>query len=188
MAVIMSRQIVLPDRTKFVNYLQATGTQYIDTGYKPNSNTTIEVKYNSLTTSNTIGCVIGSDAGWLSNECSIYLNVFAFGTKSTSLSTATAKDVTVKLDKGTAYRDGTQVWTNSETFTSSYALTLFALNRSGSVQEFFSGRIYSAKIWDNGNLVRDFVPCIDSNGAACFYDNVSGAFYYNAGTGEFGAG
>ena len=51
-----------------------------------------------------------------------------------------------------------------------------------------SMRIYSLKMWDNGVLVRDFIPVLDNNGTPCMYDKVEDKFFYNAGTGNFIAG
>ena len=44
-------------------------------------------------------------------------------------------------------------------------------------------KVYSVKMWDtNGNLVLDFVPCIDPSGAIGMYDAVGGKFYGNSNT------
>ena len=44
-------------------------------------------------------------------------------------------------------------------------------------------KVYSVKMWDtNGNLVLDFVPCIDPSGAIGMYDVVGGVFYGNSNT------
>ena len=44
-------------------------------------------------------------------------------------------------------------------------------------------KVYSLKMWDtNGNLVLDFVPCIDPSGAIGMYDAVGGKFYGNSNT------
>lgn len=50
-----------------------------------------------------------------------------------------------------------------------------------------SWRIYYAKFWDKqtGNLVRDFIPVLDTNNVACMYDKVTEQFFYNQGTGTF---
>lgn len=48
-------------------------------------------------------------------------------------------------------------------------------------------RIYSARIVQDGELVRDFIPVIDKEGVACMYDKVGKVFYYNKGTGTFTA-
>lgn len=188
MAVLLTGNGPIPSQVTLLNYLQGFGAQYIDTGVLPNSNTTIEVKYNSVDTSITLGCIVGSDNGWCSSGCAILLNTVEFGSNAYSMNTATAADTTVKLDKGTLYKNGTQVNATSQSFTSSIPLTAFCLNRKGSKEEYFSGKIYYIKIYDNGTLIRDFVPCIDKEGAACFFDKVSGECYYNAGSGEFTAG
>lgn len=52
-----------------------------------------------------------------------------------------------------------------------------------------SARIYRVKIWDNGTLVRDFVPALrDADDEIGMYDIVNNVFYTNAGTGVFTGG
>lgn len=46
-------------------------------------------------------------------------------------------------------------------------------------------RVYWFKIYDNGTLARDFVPCIKDDGEVGLYDLVRKQFYGNAGTGVF---
>ncbi len=53
----------------------------------------------------------------------------------------------------------------------------------------FAQRNYYVKIWNSTNtLVRDFIPVLDNNGTPCMYDKVSNQYFYNAGTGDFIAG
>ena len=49
----------IPSKYTQVEYLQSSGTQYIDTGYKPNSNTTISIKYYPAVSSNFM-CLYGT--------------------------------------------------------------------------------------------------------------------------------
>lgn len=49
-------------------------------------------------------------------------------------------------------------------------------------------KLYYCKIWDNGSLVRNFVPCKNTSGILGLYDIVNNVFYTNAGTGTFTAG
>lgn len=47
-------------------------------------------------------------------------------------------------------------------------------------------RIYYAKIWDNGTLIRDFIPAVrNDDGVIGMYDQVNDVFYTNDGTGSF---
>ena len=48
--------------------------------------------------------------------------------------------------------------------------------------------LYYCKIWDNNSLVRDFIPCKNSNNEVGLYDFVSQTFFANAGTVDFIAG
>ena len=59
------------------------------------------------------------------------------------------------------------------------------LNPSGN---YWYGKVYYVQIYDNDVLVRDFIPVLDYNGTPCMYDKVERKFYYNAGTGQFIAG
>lgn len=70
---------------------------------------------------------------------------------------------------------------------SSLPMYLFALNYSNPC--YATCRIYSCKIYDpGGTLVADYRPCLDTSGIACMYDNVSKQYLYNSGSGSFTAG
>ncbi len=85
---------------------------------------------------------------------------------------------------GTAVGTGTY----SSTFDSGLSMYLFACHYGSSADYKASARLYSAKIWLDGDLKRDFVPCKDENGVACLYDLVSGDYFRNGGSGSFAAG
>ena len=64
-------------------------------------------------------------------------------------------------------------------------MTLFAVNRTDTPNEYSKSKIYYCKIYNNGILVRDFVPCIKDDGEVGLYDLIGKQFYGNAGTGVF---
>ena len=49
-------------------------------------------------------------------------------------------------------------------------------------------RIYRWIYESNGVKIRDFIPVLDSNNVPCMFDKVEKKFYYNQGTGQFIAG
>lgn len=51
--------------------------------------------------------------------------------------------------------------------------------------EFSKVRIYYLKLYDEGELARDFIPILDGDNKPCLYDKVEKKYYYNQGTGEF---
>lgn len=65
-------------------------------------------------------------------------------------------------------------------------INIFLFGRG--LYDYCSAKLYYCKIWDNGVLVRDFVPAIDRTVKPCLYDKVSKTYFYNEGTGDFGAG
>jgi hypothetical protein len=88
------------------------------------------------------------------------------------------------------YLDGVlkHKYTNT-TFASDFTQTLyiFALNNNNAVDQKGYVKIYSFKIYEGETLVRDFIPAIDEKGVICLYDNVTKAYFYNQGSGEFQA-
>ena len=46
-------------------------------------------------------------------------------------------------------------------------------------------KLYSCQIYNNDVLIRDYIPCKDSNGIGCLFDLVEYKAYYNVGDGDF---
>ena len=179
--------MALPSGYKRLEYIQSSGTQYINTGFKPNQNTKVSAVFQGNKTSD--ATVFGCDAGWGSNGFSVFANAAQFGSKTTSgLTFYGDTQISVIFDKGTLYKNDTQVWNTSGLFSSQNEMTLFANNRNGSAQEFMTGKIYSCQIYDNGSLVRDYIPAKLDDGTVGLYDRLNGLLYINAGTGTFEAG
>lgn len=180
----------------FVEYLESTGTQWIDTGFKPDGNTTFDIDY-QFTTITAHSCLIGVRG----NGSDAYRNQFmilALKNKNLTLSygdivqriltTADTNRHSISMSEGRTYIDDTFCGGFArDSFTCYYDLELFAGNNNGVSGEWCSKmKLYSCQIYDNGTLVRDFKPCYrkrDKVGG--IYDTVSGTFYENQGTGNF---
>ena len=48
----------------------------------------------------------------------------------------------------------------------------------------FVGKIFRIKISEGDEIIRDYVPCLDSNGVPVMYDVINGITLYKQGTGE----
>jgi hypothetical protein len=166
-------------------YIQSNGTQFIKTGLFPNQNYGVEVVYQ--TTSANANCgLAGCDKAWGSNGFALFHLGLEYGNnKKSDLTTNDGKMHTLSLDRGVAKLDGNQIWSVSGTFTTAYEMYIFATNRAGAVNQPFVGKIYSCKVWDNGTLIRDYIPVLDWDNVPCLYDKVTRKLYYNAGTGSF---
>lgn len=170
-----------------VEYLESSGTQYIDTGLVATNNTKISITFERQGID---GCLIATDTAWCNTGFGIWSHAGEYGnTCITSISLSDNIKHTVVNDKGKFYIDGSLYTTlTANTFSTAQNLYLFALNRAGSIIENYTGKFYSCQIYDNDVLVRDFVPAIDGSGKACLYDKVTQAFFYNGGSGTFAHG
>lgn len=183
-----------------VEYLEGTGTQYIDTGVDIGAEIELEFSFYATAFNGSTYCSpLSARRTNLINSISYAFNngttYASFGNNAEVQILPTVqvgtKHVIIQNKEG-LWQDGNK--TNyaqgyNTNFTETGHLYMFARNNIGSsVGNYFIGRIYYCKIWDNGVLVRDFIPCKDENNVGFMFDKVSGTVYLNAGTGAFGVG
>lgn len=178
-----------------VEYIETTGTQYIDTGIKFNS-TTMKLGIKVFVPPNVNGgnCAFGvrstigetTDALKGFYQCSIY-TVVADDNENQMINTNNG-DIIYQFERNELNYNGTNVITKYCTNTQ-YNLFLFTLNSNGNnIANALNGtKIYYSKIWNskNNELLQDLMPCLDSNNVPCFYDKVTTQLFYNQGTGDF---
>lgn len=191
----------LPNEYQEVEYLESTGTQYIDTGYAfTNPNLEIEIKYrkNSSLGTNVFGLDLGTTPRKMHGH--IYRNAVYLGKSSViaNIPQVVDTDYTFKfkfendiatwvINEVEYVYNGANGWAGASVGETDY---LFATRGATGVTYRMSGRIYYAKFYDNnGSLVRDFVPCYRKiDGEIGMYDCVNEVFYTNMGTGVFTTG
>ena len=181
-AVFIASAADLP--VKYFEYVEATGEQYVDTGFVPNSNTKIEATYQLVETNNVRNYVFGVYGASNTGRCqfSPAAQTFVGFGNGYNASISWKEDTdwhTVVMDKGTFKVDGNQVYKNGFNGTSKN-LYLFAVNGNGTAASFATNRISLVKIYDNGALKRLMVPCQMANGKVGFWDFATGQFYGNA--------
>lgn len=177
---------LLPAGYTQLEYIENSGTQYINTGYMPNNYTKLDIVVESDAT---MGGVAVCDAAWLSDGFGVWIHCACFGDSVKQDLAFMGAKTNLVLDKGILYQDGEEIWSASGTFQTTCALTLFALNRNGSMTEFISSaKIYSCKLYNNNELIRNFIPCKNPMQDVGMYDTVTAAFYGNEGSGAFIAG
>lgn len=191
-----------------VEYLESpkkTEYPYIDTGFKPNQNTRVIADY-QYTQTNThprcFGCGPYNGTAYILNaENGITSSGewrWKFGYRSGWLLTGVHTDFnrhTAEINNGKLYLDNTQIGsTEVTTFQLTDNIGLFGFIQNGTLGgtssgEYMTGKFYSFKIYDNGTLVRDFVPCVrDSDNKAGMYDIVGDSFYSSPNNYNFTAG
>lgn len=180
-----------------VKYLESTGTQYIDTDVIFNINCEINSKFlftNNVNNNNVAiyGLKQASSSGTISFNIIPYnSNVYtSFGNQ---IDIKYLKDDTFTNasnylhNKSGLWVDGVKKisYNNVSVGSNNLSIYLFARNNNGSFDRPSWAKIYYLKIFDNNNLVRDYIPVLDSSNRPCLFDKVEKKFYYNQGTGEF---
>lgn len=173
-----------------LSYIQSTGTQYIDTGYYASDTTKIEISFTNNISDNVY--FLGGRTSWGTKSYALYYEENVY--KSVFQSYAYSKVSTIGyilaiLEPPTLIvNDKTYTGDIPTAYTCEYSMYIFCVNNKGNPYKNSSINLHYMKIWDNGSLIRDFIPVLDENNVACLYDKVSRAYYYNAGSGDFIAG
>lgn len=190
----------LPDGYTLLEYIQSSGTQYINTGFKPNNNTRVVCDFQLLNSG--VGQSVFGAWAFDSNYAvdNAYLlqvqaeNYFTYwhgdGASqdfSSSISVTGRHVCDANKNVGAIDKSNT-VTVTASTFSSDYPLYLFGGNFMNSLNQGTAMRLWSTKIYDNGTLIRSYVPCINPQGTIGLYDSVNSSFYGNAGSGAFVAG
>lgn len=185
----------LPNEYQEVEYIESSGTQYINTGYYANGNTQYEFNFKDGITS---GVVFGAyntnwDTGNGFYHNTSYWEFFHYysNTGISQYSGSTTSNETVVIDKGTLSINGSQyVSVATKTFTLNYPTYIFAGNWQGArAEQPISCKLMYFKIKENDVLIRDLVPCYrKSDSVIGMYDLVNDEFYTNAGSGIFTKG
>lgn len=178
----------LPNGFTKLDYIETTGTQYIDTGFVPNQDTRVVCEYLYLDGAGIYGARNTVQTRNFSLRVILEKWQMGYGDGVTA-GTIASDNEWHKADqnKNILYIDGEQIVEREYVeFSAPYAVAIGAI-RAGSVY-YGEGRYRSCQIYDNGVLVRDYIPCKNSDGDIGMYDTLNAVFYGNAGTGTFIAG
>lgn len=195
--VTLWKKSKLPVGYTELDYIEATGSgqsnqdgsgQYINTGFFPNQDTRMVCEIMWMGGMHGFGA--RSSVSSKNFSVRVIDNKWQLGYGSgVTTGTAPAKKnwQIVDINKNQLFVDGElSVERDYVEFTCAYYAAIGAI-RAGAMY-FGSARYRSCQIYDNGVLVRDFIPCLNPDKKPGMYDLVEGKFYGNAGTGEFVVG
>lgn len=173
----VSSKSILPSTHTQLEYIESTGTQYINTGIFQNYGTKTAFEIDYLTTQAT-GYFGGNGFTQLPMTNDV-------------LNDRKIKKVVYNIDGKTDYytngtKTSTASWGTSTTYNGCF-IGLCALGMGAtSVTNFSKSKLYRAKVWENDMLVRDYIPCKQNNDDAIgMYDLVNNVFVKSSGSGEF---
>ena len=171
------------DCTELENGLTSNGSQYIDTGFTPNQDSRVVVDFkiddNSRNSFIYGAAVSGSGKpvdcfGFNASPNAFYAK---FGNVRTSLGDPDANEHVIDHNGASFSFDGETKTFDVENFTSPATMFLFHINATEPAGHLPAiATIYYCKVYDNGTLVRDFIPCTES-GKKGMFDLVNDKFY-----------
>ena len=182
-----------------LEYIESTGTQWIDTGFIANNGMVLDAKVLPIDGTMIVGSIgpsninprytrnivtYTSNGVYIPQKLDNYLGGYA---------DAGTSPAVIHFDTtGTKFYCTVNGNVVVDTITSDTLInqtTTVKISFSDYSSTTRSGRYYYVKIKNSNNtLVRDFIPVRNHDGSVGMYDKVSGAFFPNAGTGEFIAG
>lgn len=183
-------EVGLPEGYLQLSYIQGSGTQYIDTGFKPNNNTRVVMDVESAAdgtfaffgtrdTETTNAYIL-----WQLSSTSIRSDYGANQVQQTVDSTKNR--IVIDKHEASCMYGSISIENESSTFSCSNNLLLFTTSTGGTVDERkASAKLYSCKIYDDDLLIRNFVPVKNDSDQVGLYDLIEEKFYANAGTGAF---
>ena len=164
-----------------LEYLDLDGTYYFDTKYYGNLGTKIKCKWQRSSAEGSMylyGCASSGNTSSLTAYSSSS-GAWRFGNKSIQITTDNTDLHTSTHDKNRVDRDGSKFnYSTVSSFTTPYTIVLAGgHNSEGGVptSSRFKGKIYYFKIWDDGELVLDWIP-VNYEGVNGFWDKVTNTF------------
>lgn len=183
------------NRYTLVEYLESTGTQYIDTGIYPKATTKVIFDFALTDISD-----YRVRNGWQSSG---YQENFIWGYADSQFYSGVSDNtnyqfanidldtnrhifyINSEMQKIDDNEYGTTVFTKKISIIKTLYLFATHVEWSGQPSDWCKEKVYSTKIYDNDTLVRDYIPVIDSSSRPCLFDKVEKKCYYNQGEGEF---
>lgn len=170
------------DTVTQLSYLKFNADMVFDTGVICNQDTKIEIRFTressdtryffgvrSSDNKATVSAVLTSNGEWR----------FGGAYKKLTMSNATTIRSVTMSKTNVVYNNSNYSYTGTVgTFASPYTLTIgSARNADGTISEpTYIGKLYSFKMYDGDNLIRDYVGATNSAGVSGLYDNVMGKF------------
>jgi type II secretory pathway pseudopilin PulG len=178
----------IPSGYTFYDYIESTGTQYIDTGYIYIANDKIKIGVAPLELN-----VDKAVFGYYENSQSIselgYLGSKFRGNVSSTCEINYAVDTKYDFveENGNWNLNGVNIGAIRND-TGTISCYLFGRNYSGGTK-LSKSKVYYLRVYRNNVLIKDFIPTKrNSDNAIGMYDLVNNVFYTNAGTGTFVTG
>lgn len=177
----------LPNTYQEVEYIQSSGSQYIDTWWYPTWTSEIDIDFQW----NSDNWIFWVDSNWTNKAFSLFQDrIISYWTQAQNqqnyFTSWSRYHVIFNSSRQCYVNDVLRYTYSSETFTSTISAYVFWKRRNSSVESYSAMKLYYLKLWNNWTLERDFVPCYrKSDNVIWLYDLANDQFYTNSWTWTF---
>ncbi len=181
----------LPEGYTAVEYIQSSGTQYIDTGRKLTQESDITIDFKIVGEIIRNAGIFGSRTSALKNNLALFQSVspnvfagdFSEYQKHRFATASSLERMKIQMNKNGAWANDIlkKSWSDIADFETPTNGLIFDVGTNNWTNNKAVMRLYS---YTNGDA-QQLVPCLDANGVPCLYDLISKTTLYNQGTGSF---
>ena len=181
-------QIRLPEGYTALEYIQSSGTQYIDTGHKLTQNSDITIDFKLINNNKSVG-ILGSRESAAKNNLALFrdgglfIGDFSEYPKYRFKANESFNRTKIRMNKTGVLVNGVlnTSWSGIANFETPTNGLIFDIGNNNWTGNKAVMQLYS---YTDGNTQK-LVPCLDTEGVPCMFDLVSQKPFYNAGTGSF---
>ena len=181
----------LPNGYTAVNYLQSSGTQYIDTGRKLTQDSDITIDFSIVGEKIRDAGIFGSRESSSKNNLTLFqskqptafVGDFSEYQKHRFTTASSLERTKIRMNKSGAWVNDIlkKSWSNVADFKTPTNGLIFDVGNNNWTNNKAVMRLYSYTDGDAQQLV----PCLDANGVPCLYDLIGKTALYNQGAGSF---
>ena len=180
----------LPEGYTAVDYLQSSGTQYIDTGRKLTQDSDITIDFRMAVRIGEGAGIFGSRESASKNNFTLALDVngrffidFSEYKNHRFTMVASSERTKIRMNKAGVWVNDIlkKTWSDVADFETPTNGLIFDVGNNNWTGNKAVMRLYSYTDGDAQQLV----PCLDANGVPCLYDLISKTAFYNQGSGSF---
>lgn len=181
----------LPEGYTAVEYIQSSGTQYIDTGRKLTQDSDITIDFSIVGEINRNAGIFGSRQSALKNNLTLFQNTnpnvfsgdFSEYQKHRFTAASSLERTKIQINKAGVWVNDIlkKSWSDVADFETPTNGLIFDVGNNNWSGNKAVMRLYS---YTDGDAQR-LVPCLDANGEPCLYDLIGKTALYNQGAGSF---
>ena len=181
-------QIRLPEGYTALEYIQSSGTQYIDTGRKLTQDSDIIIDFKLINNNKSVGIFGARESAAKNNlamfrDGDLFVGDFSEYPKYRFKANVSFNRTKIRMNKTGVLVNGVlnTSWSNVANFETPTNGLIFDVGNNNWTGNKAVMQLYG---YVDGN-VQKLVPCLDTEGVPCMFDLVSQKPFYNAGTGSF---